>query len=65
MRERRETTMNTPGTSTDATVQKAVRRHEATMRHSSGVAVLLERRSDLEGVVPMADLIAESVRWAA
>ncbi|MCD4532813.1 hypothetical protein LRP67_01770 [Nocardioides sp. cx-169] len=50
---------------TDDALAKALRRYDATIRHHSGVTVLLERRPDLEGVVPMADLIHESVRWAA
>ena len=44
---------------------RAQRRRDATARHSSDVNGLLQRRADLEGVVPMADLIHESVRWAA
>lgn len=41
------------------------RRRESTIRHWTRVSGLLGRRADLEGVVPMADLIHESVRWAA
>jgi hypothetical protein len=50
---------------TDDALAKATRRHDATIRHRSGVTVLLDRRPDLGGVVPMADLIHECVRWAA
>lgn len=41
------------------------RSRDSTIRHWTSVNGLLERRADLGGVVPMADLIHESVRWAA
>lgn len=49
----------------DKTEQAAARRHDSTIKHWTSVNGLLERRADLGGVVPMADLIHESVRWAA
>ncbi|WP_134741755.1 hypothetical protein [Nocardioides sp. 503] len=60
-----DTHASTPEQVTDDAIARAVRRHDATLRHWSGVNVLLERRTDLGGVVAMADLIHESVRWAA
>jgi hypothetical protein len=57
--------METRTPTADDTLTKAARRRDATLRHVSGVNLLLARRADLEGVVPMADLIHESVRWAA
>lgn len=38
---------------------------DRTIRHTSGLDDLMQRRRDLEGVVPMADLIRESLRWTA
>ena len=49
----------------DDALARTVRRQDATLRHRSDVTVLLDRRPDLEGVVAMADLIHEGVRWAA
>ncbi len=43
----------------------ASRRAESTARQRQSVDVLLEHRSDLEGVVPMVDLIRDAVHWAA
>jgi hypothetical protein len=60
-----ETTMDQHDPPADEALARAVRRRDATLRHLSGVNVLLERRTDLGGAVPMADLIHESVRWAA
>lgn len=40
-------------------------REASTARHWQSVNQLLDRRSDLHGVVKMADLIHDAVRWAA
>ncbi|WP_205473399.1 hypothetical protein [Nocardioides sp. SYSU D00038] len=42
-----------------------VRREQVAARHASGVAGLYQRRDDLAGIVPMADLVEEAVRWTA
>ena len=49
----------------DESAEALARRVESTARHWRSVNGLLDRRSDLEGVCPMADLIYEAVRWAA
>lgn len=41
------------------------RRRELAFRHTTAVAELIGRRRDIHGVVPMADLLYESVLWAA
>lgn len=38
---------------------------DRTIRHTSGLDDLMRRRGDLDGVLPMADLIRESLRWTA
>jgi hypothetical protein len=40
-------------------------REESTARHWHSVMVLLDERTDLVGVHPMADLIYDAVRWTA
>jgi hypothetical protein len=45
--------------------ETAARQREATIRHSRSVTDLLDGRHELRGVLPLADLIHEAVRWAA
>ena len=35
------------------------------IRHANKLTVLMGERADLRGVVPLADLVDESVRWSA
>jgi hypothetical protein len=44
---------------------RQARREEATARHALHVAALLDRREELQGVLGLADLVHDSVRWAA
>ena len=41
------------------------RRREASLRYRRHVQDLLDRRSDLQGVSGLADLMADATRWAA
>lgn len=34
-------------------------------RHAQGVTRLMEERADLRGVLPLADLVDDAVRWTA
>jgi hypothetical protein len=43
----------------------AVRRHAATAHHSLRVGTILDQRSDLQGVLDLADLVHDAARWAA
>jgi hypothetical protein len=47
-----------------ATVREQ-RRRDAAWQYRRHVLGLLDRRADLEGVSKLADLIADSTRWAA
>ena len=44
---------------------RAARRREATARFVQDVNLLLDRRTDLQGVLGLADLIHDGARWAA
>lgn len=69
--------MNTNSTSADAAVLRAVetddeavnRRHDRLValrsRHSQGLTRLMDAREDLRGVLPLADLVDDAVRWTA
>jgi hypothetical protein len=50
---------------TDPAVAGEQRRRDAAWRYRRHVLDLLERRGDLDGVSKLADLIADSTRWAA
>jgi hypothetical protein len=43
----------------------SVRRREASARHVLEVYALLDRRTELQGVLGLADLIHDGSRWAA
>jgi hypothetical protein len=57
--------MLTPESLTDPAVAREQRRRDAAWRYRRHVLDLLERRADLEGVSKLADLMADSTRWAA
>lgn len=42
-----------------------LRRRDARVRYSRHVHDLLDRRADLQGVSPLADLIHDATHWAA
>jgi hypothetical protein len=50
---------------TDPDIAREQRRSDAAWRYRRRVLELLDRRADLEGVSKLADLIADSSRWAA
>jgi len=52
-------------TSADDTDPRSARRREASARFVLEVNVLLDRRTDLQGVLGLADLIHDGARWAA
>ena len=52
----------TPAADTDP---RAVRRRKASARFVLEVNVLLDRRTELQGVLGLADLIHDGARWAA
>jgi hypothetical protein len=54
-----------PDTGTHDTDEVALRRREATARHTRHVNALLDRKPELHGVVRLADLIHDAARWAA
>lgn len=41
------------------------KRHEASARHAAAVKDLLDRRDDLAGTIPLADLIHDATTWVA
>ena len=50
----------------DDTVDRRLeRRAQLRDRHVQGVTRLMEQRSDLRGVLPLADLVDDAVRWTA
>ena len=49
----------------DDTDPRVVRRRQATARFVLEVNVLLDRRTELQGVLGLADLIHDGARWAA
>jgi hypothetical protein len=57
--------MLTPEALTETPEAREERRREASVRYSRYVQDLLERRSDLQGVSKLADLISDAARWAA
>jgi len=50
---------------TDPAIAREQRRRDAAWQYRQRVLNLLDRRADLEGVSKLADLIADSTRWAA
>jgi hypothetical protein len=50
---------------TDPAIAREQRRRDAAWEYRQRVLDLLDRRTDLEGVSKLADLIADSTRWAA
>ena len=44
---------------------RQARREEATAKHALSVNTLLDQRAELRGVLGLADLVHDSVRWAA
>jgi hypothetical protein len=60
-----EQKMLTPESITDTPEAREERRREADLRYRRHVQDLLGRRSDLQGVSRLADLIADATRWAA
>ena len=50
-------------TETPATLDQ--RRREAALRYRRQVLDLLDRRTDLQGVSKLADLMSDATRWAA
>jgi hypothetical protein len=50
---------------TDPAIAREQRRRDAAWQYRRHVLDLLDRRADLEGVSGLADLIADSTRWAA
>jgi hypothetical protein len=57
--------MLTPEALTETPDARDRRRHEASLRYRKHVQELLDRRSDLQGVSRLADLISDATRWAA
>ncbi len=57
--------MLTPESITDPAIAREQRRRDAAWQYRRHVLDLLDRRADLEGVSGLADLIADSTRWAA
>lgn len=69
--------MNTNSTSPGAAILRAVetddeavdRRHDRLValrsRHAQGLTQLMGTREDLRGVLPLADLVDDAVRWTA
>jgi hypothetical protein len=49
----------------DETDPKVVRRREASARFVMEVNEILDRRTELQGVLGLADLIHDGARWAA
>jgi hypothetical protein len=49
----------------EETDPRVVRRRQATARFVLEVNVLLDRRTELQGVLGLADLIHDGARWAA
>jgi hypothetical protein len=45
--------------------QRRDARHALKTRHSQSVVKLMDKRTDLRGVHPLADFVDESVRWTA
>jgi hypothetical protein len=54
-----------PESLTDPAVAREQRRRDAAWQYRRQVLDLLDRRADLEGVSKLADLLADSTRWAA
>jgi hypothetical protein len=50
---------------TDPAIAREQRRRDAAWQYRRHVLDLLDRRADLEGVSGLADVIADSTRWAA
>ncbi|HYG94088.1 MAG TPA: hypothetical protein VD859_10925 [Nocardioides sp.] len=50
---------------TTSSETQAQRRTELRLRHAQRLARLMEQRSDLRGVTPLADFVDDSIRWSA
>lgn len=57
--------MTTPLTPEPGTEPTDERRIAQRTRHARSVAQLMEQRAELRGVLPLADLVEESLRWTA
>ena len=54
-----------PESLTETREARERRRREASLRYRQHVLDLLDRRTDLQGVSKLADLISDATRWAA
>lgn len=57
--------MLTPESLTESPDARERRRREASLRYRKHVQELLDRRTDLQGVSTLADLMCDATRWAA
>lgn len=57
--------MSAPTVSAELLDDRLAKRAESVDRFTASVTHLLDERSDLQGVTPMADLIYDAVRWSA
>lgn len=56
---------NTADTVEDAAARAVARRAKLRDRHAQNLTRLMEQRSDLRGVHPLADFVDDSIRWSA
>ncbi len=50
----------------DPRIDRAVaQRHKLKSRHANALSKLMDEREDLRGVLPLADLVDEALRWTA
>lgn len=50
----------------DQRIDRAVaQRHKLKTRHANALSRLMDEREDLRGVLPLADLVDEALRWTA
>jgi hypothetical protein len=57
--------MLTPESVVESPDARERRRHAASLRYRKHVQELLDRRTDLQGVSRLADLMSDATRWAA
>jgi hypothetical protein len=57
--------MLTPESVVESPDARERRRHTASLRYRKHVQELLDRRTDLQGVSTLADLMCDATRWAA
>lgn len=57
--------MLTPESLTESPDARERRRREASLRYRKHVQELLDRRTDLQGISTLADLMCDATRWAA